>query len=158
MTTTNNGWTYSDELEDLILDLIFPDILKLHTKNKRPSTKAKHQKGLTRLQRDQGGEKKEKRMRYKGSNSRRAGLIVLIPQGYIGPLPFDFDDYPYIEIDFDGDNGRIEIFIPFTQLKGHSTYRMSQIDLDNLPNEIEIAWADFQTNKYFWIRLQNAGD
>ena len=42
-----------------------------HTKNKRPSTKGKHEKGQSRKNRDQGGEKKEKKKNWIPNRNKR---------------------------------------------------------------------------------------
>ena len=45
-----------------------------HTKNKRPSTKGKHEKGQTRKKRDQGGEKKEQKKGWVPNRNKRNSI------------------------------------------------------------------------------------
>ena len=62
-----------------------------HTKGARNSTKNKHQKGQTRKNRDNGGEKGDKRRYYKG-NKKRQYMLLLISGGMI----YEGNDYVVI--------------------------------------------------------------
>ncbi len=146
-------WTYSDDLEEIVLEQMFPSILELHTKNKRPSTLQKHQKGLATLQRDQGGEKKDARRKYYGGNKRRKGVIIRLAPNYFGPAVAVANPYAgaFMEVAVDQEDGWVEIFLDSSDLNTHLLEKLYE---GGFSENAELGWLDFATGRYFWFQVR----
>lgn len=141
-------WTESAELERFFEGL---EIRKLHTTNIRPSTKAKHEKGLATLARDQGGEKGDKRRKFSRSGKNRKGQQLLIRAKKFELGRFCFS-HQALEIEMDQINGFIEIFMSgrhaISFLSGHEFESfLSDVSGDGL----ELVWLDFDQMQYCWL-------
>ena len=69
------GLVVTISLVDELFDNLPVVLESEHTKNKRPSTKGKHEKGQTRKKRDQGGEKKEQKKGWVPNRNKRNSTI-----------------------------------------------------------------------------------
>lgn len=66
-----------EHLGEGLYDLLNPNVHNEHTKNKRPSTRGKHEKGQSRQNRDRGGERGDRNRNYPRKK----------PPGWKGPWP-----------------------------------------------------------------------
>lgn len=81
------GAFWGDRGEDALRDALFAEE---HTKNARPSTKGKHQKGRARNKRDYGNEKGDEDRR--GPRKRPPNHKEPWPPKSVFPFGLDFDD------------------------------------------------------------------